>query len=247
MFLKKILVLCAIIATIFTTTNALSPTPAYADSNFGCRQLLGLTSWDCGLKEFDNKENLKSNVITIAANVFVDITVIAAYLVLGYVIYGGYQYIFSSGDAGKITAAKKTLTNAFVGLAIVLLANVILNTVRIALLGTNGELAKDCINTQCIDGVTLVTNILHWIIGVAGLAAAIFAIMGGISYLTSSGDSAKLKKAKDTIMYALIGLAIAGLAQAITAFVSNMIREAKNTSYSNKILIAKEYHENQID
>lgn len=57
----------------------------------------------------------------------------------------------------------------------------------------------------------------------------VFAIMGAISvlvitiaafqYVTSSGDPQKTAKAKDTIMYAVIGLAIAVLATAIIQFV----------------------------
>ena len=52
----------------------------------------------------------------------------------------------------------------------------------------------------------------------------------------------KLKKAKDMITYALIGLAIVALAEIITAFVSNMIREANQVSLTTT---TKEYHENQ--
>ncbi len=65
----------------------------------------------------------------------------------------------------------------------------------------------------------VVTNILNAIIAVSGLVAVVFIIMGGISYMTSTGDAAKTKKAKDTILYACIGLAICALAFAIVNFV----------------------------
>ena len=225
----------AIFGAIFATTSIYSPTPVHADS-FSCRSFLGLTSWDCGLAEFDNEDHLKSNILIITSNVFVDITVIAAYLVLGYVIYGGYLYIFSSGDPGKIAASKKTLTHAFIGLAIVMLASVILNAIRVALIGSN-PLSPDAAPESVI------STTINWVIGISGAVAAVFVVMGGIGYITSSGDPQKLKKAKETITYALIGLAVVALAQIITAFISNMIRDAK-TSHSNEIIIAKEYHEN---
>jgi hypothetical protein len=44
-------------------------------------------------------------------------------------------------------------------------------------------------------------------------------IVGGIRYVTSAGDSSKVKAAKDTIMYSVVGLAIAILAYAIVNFV----------------------------
>lgn len=70
----------------------------------------------------------------------------------------------------------------------------------------------------------IIVNILNAIIGVSGLIAVIFIIVGGIQYMTSTGDAAKTKKAKDTILYALIGLVVCVLAFAIVNFViSNII------------------------
>ncbi len=247
-FFKKLLVLFTIIVTTSAIVNISFPTPTHA-ADFGCRYFLGLTSWDCGLAEFDNEDHLKSNIIIIASNVFVDITVIAAYLVLGYVIYGGYLYIFSAGDPNKVTTGKKTLIHAFTGLAIILLSNIILNAIRYALIANHKFSDQGCLVTDpscsAVEPEQIITNLINWIIGISGITAAVFAVMGGIGYVTSSGDPQKLKKAKDTIIYALIGLAIVGLAQIITAFISNMIKDAKTASYPNETLIAKEYHEKQ--
>lgn len=69
-----------------------------------------------------------------------------------------------------------------------------------------------------------ITNILYSIIGIAGLVAVIFVIIGGINYITSTGDSAKLEKAKKTIIYACIGLAICALSFAIVNWAIAAIR-----------------------
>lgn len=61
----------------------------------------------------------------------------------------------------------------------------------------------------------VITIILNSIIGVSGLVAVIYIIIGGINYMTSAGDSTKVEKAKKTILYAVIGLAICALAFAI--------------------------------
>lgn len=71
-------------------------------------------------------------------------------------------------------------------------------------------------------GDTLVANItaiLNAIIGVLGIVAVVVIIIGGISYMTSAGDAGKVKKAKDTILYGVIGLIICALAFAIVNFV----------------------------
>ena len=64
-----------------------------------------------------------------------------------------------------------------------------------------------------------IVNIINGVIAVLGLIAVIVIIIGGIQYMTSSGDSAKVKKAKDTILYGVIGLVICILAFAIVNFI----------------------------
>ncbi len=215
-----------------------------------CPIFLGLTSWDCGV-DITDEASLKSGIWTIAANVATDITVIAAYLVLGYVIYGGYLYMLSNGDPGKVATGKKAIIHAFIGLAIVMSAYIILNAIRIALIGNSSFSQCDlATGTGCVDANDLVTSAIQWIIGIAGVVAVIFVVYGGISYTTSSGDPSKLQKAKQTILYALIGLIVVALSELITAFVSNTIRNANNntapSSYYNQIIISKEVNENYI-
>lgn len=229
-----------------TNTGSTSATKTNASLSFTdskCSYFAGLTSWNCGV-EIKDENSLKTGIWKIVANVAVDIVVVAAYLVLGYVIYGGYLYIFSSGDPNKVIGAKRTLTHAFIGLAIVMSAYVIINSIRIATLGASGTFNSDCVTKGCVDVNNLVTNAIQWVIGIAGVVAAIFVVYGGISYTTSAGEPNKLQKAKQVIIYALIGLVIVGLAEVITAFVSNMIRNA-NTNTS-QLITPKEQYEEQI-
>ena len=219
------------------------------------RTFLGLVPWDAGTGFFDesgnpkevNEEGLKKGTWTIVANIATDITIIAAYLVVGYVIYGGYLYIFSGGDPNKVAGGKKTLTHAFIGLAVVMSANLIMSTIRFVLLG-NKTLDCNPLNGSggCVNPNDVVINTIHWFIAMAGIVSAIFVVYGGIAYTTSSGDPNKLQKAKQIITYALIGLVVVALAELITAFVSNTIRQANNaTSTTNQPTITKEFHENQ--
>lgn len=61
-----------------------------------------------------------------------------------------------------------------------------------------------------------VVNLLLWAIGIISV---IMIIIGGIRYATSNGDSNQVTAAKNTIMYAVIGLVIAIFAYAIVNFV----------------------------
>ena len=221
-------------SNIMTT---MASAPVFKDER-SCYSFAGLVSWSCNVTISD-QESLKTGIWTIVANIATDITIIAAYLVIGYVIYGGYLYISSSGDPSKVANGKKTLPQAFIGLAIVLLANVILNSIRAAM-GVSFSDSTNCATSACANPATIVTNAIQWIIAVAGIVAAAFVVVGGISYSTSSGDPGKVQKAKQTIIYALIGLIIVALAEIITAFVTNIIKDA---AYINETTISKEVNE----
>lgn len=83
-------------------------------------------------------------------------------------------------------------------------------------------------NTDSLQSV--ITNILSAIIGVAGLVSVAYIIVGGIQYMTSSGDSSKTEKAKKTILYALIGLVVCALSFAIVNFAISRIIYNNNSS-----------------
>ena len=61
-----------------------------------------------------------------------------------------------------------------------------------------------------------ITNTILYIVGVI---AVIMLIIGGIRYVVSGGDAKKVTDAKNTVLYAIIGLVIAVFAYAIVNFV----------------------------
>jgi len=64
--------------------------------------------------------------------------------------------------------------------------------------------------------VSSVVNILSYIVGIV---AVIMIIVAGLKYITAGGDANKAASARNTLIYALIGLAIAALAQVLVHFV----------------------------
>lgn len=67
---------------------------------------------------------------------------------------------------------------------------------------------------------TQLTNVALYVIGAISV---IMLIWGGLRYILSGGDNKKITDAKNTILYAIIGLIIAVLAFAIVNFVLNAI------------------------
>ena len=76
------------------------------------------------------------------------------------------------------------------------------------------------------DGVfKKITNTVLYIVGIL---AVIMLIIGGIRYIVSGGDSKKVTDAKNTILYAIIGLIICFLAYAIVNFVIAALPSSTN-------------------
>ncbi len=64
-----------------------------------------------------------------------------------------------------------------------------------------------------------VQQIINVVVGVLGVVAVAVIIVGAVYYVTSQGEAAKIARAKNTILYGIIGLIVAGLAFAIVNFV----------------------------
>lgn len=65
----------------------------------------------------------------------------------------------------------------------------------------------------------LLTKIASFVAVLVGIASVIMIIIGGFKYVTSSGDPSNIKSAKDTILFAIVGILVAVTAQSIVLFV----------------------------
>jgi len=226
--MKKILYLIG--AGLLCAMMALVAMPTQNTYAAACEErILGLRPWYYGLtKDNDNEcvidENkfkadtnnnqLAESIWKIVFNLVGDIFAIVGYLAICFVIYGGYLYMFSSGDPGKAAKGKKTITNSIVGLAICMLASTIVGMVSdIAAKGASGNIFIVAINRA-----------FSW----AGVIAVIMVVVGGIQYTTSNGNPQQAAKAKQTITYAIVGLAISLLAIAIVNLAVGAINGGSN-------------------
>lgn len=77
-----------------------------------------------------------------------------------------------------------------------------------------------CDNTGAADEVNnIIATVINIFSLVVGVVSVIMIIIGGLRYITSGGDSGNVGNAKNTILYAIIGLVIVALAQIIVKFV----------------------------
>ena len=156
--MKKIL--CAImvgVVSLFSTVSlsVISAEPVGAiefESGFNLnkgkceKNLLGLRPWYSGV--VGTKDGSDSCVVgsplekdmplfvwTIVLNVLADIFVISGYVALGFVIFGGYKYIMSAGEPGKVAQGKQYIVTAVIGLVISILATTVVNIIINVLAG----------------------------------------------------------------------------------------------------------------
>lgn len=221
--MKKILFIVAAAVCALTSLLVLPAQTSYAEDKCmgpALLQNMGIRPWYAGLTEGDKceikhsefeGENIKNAVWKIVLNIASDILAVVGYLAIIFVVWGGYQYMMARGDPGMVAKGKKTITNALVGLAICMLASTITAAIS--------DIAKEGLNKNIF--VVALTHLFTW----AGIITVIMIVFGGIQYTTSNGNPAQTQKAKQTITYAIIGLAITIFAVAIVNLVAGAIGE----------------------
>lgn len=93
--------------------------------------------------------------------------------------------------------------------------------------GTGSECANE--GSASTSGLyTLAANVVNIFSVIVGIIAVIMIIFGGFKYITSGGDSGNVSGAKNTLIYAIVGLIIVALAQFIVRFVLQTTESAVN-------------------
>ena len=128
----------------------------------------------------------------------------------------------------KLSVAAATLMFAAVPLAIPATAGAQADVEGNLCAGANLDVNDtDCdasgADTTVNDLLTDVINIFSLIVGVVSV---IMIIIGGLRYITSGGDSNNVSAAKNTILYAIVGLVIVALAQLVVRFVLSRVSSA---------------------
>jgi glucose uptake protein GlcU len=76
-----------------------------------------------------------------------------------------------------------------------------------------------CASTNDAQVNSIIKTLVNTLIFILGAIAVIMIVVGGIRYTTSNGDASGIKSAKDTILYAVVGVVVSLLAYTIVNFV----------------------------
>jgi hypothetical protein len=147
---------------------------------------------------------------------------IAASLAVIFIIIGGIRYMIASGNEQMVTAAKKNIIYAAIGVAIILGTASFLKTLAIgmganpnAFFGETGVFAavpgimEEGTLTGVLAGEEIVQNILNLLLSLLTILGIIGMVLGGIWYMTSGGNEDRMELGRKTLIYSIIGLALA--------------------------------------
>jgi hypothetical protein len=201
---------------------------------------LGFPSWFNGLPRKDGtcdidfpagnaQTNISSFVFMIVLNIIELALRVVGIAAAGYLIYGGFKYLVSAGSADRVTSGRKIITNALIGLVISFMSVAIVSLIGANIQGSTNAAAcaggnsttidPNCTGIAKVNADAAITGILNTAYYAAGIAAVIVIIVSAIMYTTSQGDASKTKRAKDGILYAIVGLVIVMMAFVITNFI----------------------------
>lgn len=80
----------------------------------------------------------------------------------------------------------------------------------------NFDFLKNAFNAQGTKTLSeMATSIINWVLVLLGIIALAYIIYGGVMFITSAGESDKVTNARNTLLYAIIGIIVIVLAFAI--------------------------------
>ena len=155
---------------------------------------------------------------------------IAGLVAVIFVIYGGIRYITSQGSPNATAQAQSTIIYALVGLAVAIIAIPTISYLgnRIGAGNGSGNISASNNATLNLNSLPYSTNtvngaivgtILQDAFGIIGALALMFVVIGGLRYVFSSGDPQAAAAARSTVIYALVGLIVAIVAESIVSLV----------------------------
>lgn len=90
--------------------------------------------------------------------------------------------------------------------------------------GVSGSNIAECNSSSSANASSLqnlAKKVITWFSILVGAASVFMIIYGGFRYITSGGESGRVGAAKNSLLYAIVGLVIVALAQVIIHFVLN--------------------------
>jgi len=148
---------------------------------------------------------------------------VATYVAVVYVFWGGFMIMTSTGTPESVAKGRDKIINGIIGLIIAVMAASVVSYITVELTkggSTTGLGLPDLTGDEGAGALAFVLNLVYRL--AAGITV-IFVSISGFNFVTSGGDPQRVAKARNSIIYAIVGLIIALLAVAIIAAVGDRL------------------------
>ncbi len=108
--------------------------------------------------------------------------------------------------------------------------------------GSNNNMVQDPKTQLCVtpserrNAADIIVTVINFLLLFAALIAILFIVIGGYKYITSAGNAESAKSGRETVVNAMIGLAIIILSYVIVSVVNNTVSCAASNSVIGRIL-----------
>jgi hypothetical protein len=162
----------------------------------------------------------KGDFLGLLENIIEKLMLLAVPVAIMMVLYAAFLYTTSGGNEERVQTANKAITYVVIGFAVLLLAKF------------TASIVNDIVGTEDAtgEGVDMILEVgralANVLIAVVSILSVIFIVLAGLQFVTSGGDEEKVRKARDYILYAIIGLVVALLSFGVTSIVNELIDRA---------------------
>lgn len=187
---------------------------------------LGFKTWYAGLQDDSDcrvvspteigaaaGKEIQTYILKIVMNVADIVFMAVGYIAFFFVLYGGMQFIISQGNADKMAKARMTIMNALIGIVIASTAVIIVRFSLDGLIGAGKLNSSEASFESVLNGAL---NIFYFI---TGAVAVITIIISSFTMVTVGNKADSVAKARNSILYASIGIVIIVFAKTITWFI----------------------------
>lgn len=155
----------------------------------------------------EGAESFGRGTSTLFEGIYTLLQAIVGAVAVFYLIMAGLRYVGGSFSDEEVAKAKRQITWSVVGLFIIAVSELVVKDI---LFQNKGESLG--VNTA----KDLFAQVTNFIVGTMGTLAFAFMLYAGYLYVTSAGNEDQVSKAKKIILWAFVGLLMAGAAFALT-------------------------------
>jgi len=230
--MKKLILSVLVVSTIFLSFSFIVSEPVTATNHGGncSSSFLGIPPWHKYLDlnpstcEINAPDGLLAGNIPwlIAAAVLEMLLRVATYAAVVMIFWGGYQLMTSSGSPDAVSGGRDKIVNGIIGFIIAMMAVALVSYITTSIVS---DVRVDDFNLPDAGegGTGVVEFILNIVYRLAAGVTAIMVAIAGFKFLTSGGEPQKVGQARNTIIYAVVGLVITLLAFIIIVAVGDRL------------------------